>query len=53
MMDEYNRPLSIEGRGEAEKLVAFFQNIHIDAAYASNYRRTARLQNKKVKHTYS
>lgn len=40
MIDEYNRPLSIEGRAQAEKFVATFQDIHIDAAYASNYRRT-------------
>ena len=37
--DEYNRPLSENGRFEAEKLVNLFEEIKIHAMYASNYLR--------------
>ncbi|MEC1177516.1 histidine phosphatase family protein [Metasolibacillus meyeri] len=37
--DEYNRPLSEEGWKEAYKLVKVFDTIHIQAVYASCYKR--------------
>ena len=40
-LDEYNRPLSENGRFEAEKLVKLFEEIEIHAMYASNYLRAS------------
>ena len=37
--DEYKRPISQSGRQEALKLVSIFENIDIQAMYASSYLR--------------
>lgn len=53
--DEYKRPISQSGRQEALKLVSIFENIDIQAMYASSYLRAvqtiesiARLKNLEI-----